>query len=759
MKVKLISFTLAHPRKTVFTLLFITAIIASGLRWVIIDDDMMKIIPDNLQSKKVWDEVSDEFGNVDLMVIAFGRRGESVINSESLAALWDLTSALDEIPEIDEVISLSNTIRIDSDDGFMEITDLQNNRTVNQSDIDEINSYIQKNPAVSERLLTSSTEFTSVIIKPQSNINYADMVNSIMPISKQILTDWEVHYSGIPYTTGLVPELIQKDVSSLMKFGMIIMVIILLANLRNITAVFFVLSVIFLSLVGMMGFMGWVVHYTGSPKFFFTLLNSSMPIVLLTIANSDGVHILTKFFRELRKHRDSRKAVYSAMDALLLPIFLTSLTTVAAFFTLIWTPLKPLTGYGLSIGFGIIWAWILSSTFLPALISLKKWDIHSKAIVSKSFLEKLIHWFGNHILKHPKFILGCGLLILFLGGWGISLLKVDVNYKNFFKPGTEIRDSMDFIDDEMSGSLNMVIRVEDEIKQPEVLLEMEKLQSFVESDSNITTSISIADVIKQMHRVVMDDDPKFETIPATREEVNNLFTMYSMSGDPDDFNSLVDYEFNVGIISAMMKSVSTDQIYDFVLRTEKYIAENVSDKIKPTITGMLVVFRDLVILIIKSSIINITTAILIIFIISWLFYKSPIWAGLSIIPLTFAVILNFGFMGIFGIELSHITAILSSIIIGVGVDFAIHYIAQFRKYSRNELGLNQISKEVLEDVGYPIILDAGSNMAFGALLISSFVPVQYIGGLMVFAMLSTSIGTLTLLAALTEINKKYLYTR
>ena len=65
----------------------------------------------------------------------------------------------------------------------------------------------------------------------------------------------------------------------------------------------------------------------------------------------------------------------------------------------------------------------------------------------------------------------------------------------------------------------------------------------------------------------------------------------------------------------------------------------------------------------------------------------------------------------------------------------------------------------MDDVGYPIILDAGSNMGFGALLFSAFLPIQYIGGLMVFAMLSTSLGTLTILSALTELLKKRLIER
>jgi predicted RND superfamily exporter protein len=64
-----------------------------------------------------------------------------------------------------------------------------------------------------------------------------------------------------------------------------------------------------------------------------------------------------------------------------------------------------------------------------------------------------------------------------------------------------------------------------------------------------------------------------------------------------------------------------------------------------------------------------------------------------------------------------------------------------------------VSKEVIDDVGYPIVLDAASNMGFGALVFSTFVPIQYIGGLMVFAMLSTSLGTLTILSAVTELMK------
>ena len=91
-------------------------------------------------------------------------------------------------------------------------------------------------------------------------------------------------------------------------------------------------------------------------------------------------------------------------------------------------------------------------------------------------------------------------------------------------------------------------------------------------------------------------------------------------------------------------------------------------------------------------------------------------------------------MGILKIDLNHVTALLSSVIIGVGVDFAIHYISQYRRLARAKVPIETRSNRVIDEVGYPIILDALSNMAFGALLFSEFIPLQHMGGLMVFGM-------------------------
>ena len=299
--------------------------------------------------------------------------------------------------------------------------------------------------------------------------------------------------------------------------------------------------------------------------------------------------------------------------------------------------------------------------------------------------------------------------------------------------------------------MDVRIRVEAPIKDPNTLNEIQEMQKLLNSNPKVTTSYSIVDVVKQMHRIFMDDNPEFEIVPKDEKKVSNLLMMYSISGDQDDLNTIVDYNYKVGLITALSRVMSTEEIIQFVKKIEDQVY-NFKHISNASITGMAIVIRDLIYLVIESSIISIFSSIILICLITSIFFKNFSWGFLSIVPLVAAVLINFGFMGIAGIHLSHVTALLSSVIIGVGVDFSIHYIYQYRRLIKDKFR-NGISNKVINEVGYPIVLDAASNMSFGALLFSTFIPVQYVGGLMVFAMFSTAFGTLTLLAASVELLK------
>ena len=756
MKKALINIVINYPYKLMGVILSSTIVLVSGI-WIgfVVEDDFLKIFPKDMESWKTWEGVQEDFGYTEYIFIAFGNKGEDIYSLDAFNKIKILTEKLESDDRyINEVVSVRTLFRID--DGNIENLvpdELTNNK------LDSIRDYLDDNPKLKSRVISDSDDYTCLIIRPNTHynneqINAVDLVASIKNIVGKELAGYETHYAGQPYIVGIVPNLIVDDASTLMIVGLLIMLILLIVNIRDIRSVALILITIILSVLSMNGFMGWLYYLTESNIFNFTLLHTSMPIILLTIANSDGVHIVTRFFREVRRTKNIRKAIESTLDRLSLPIFLTSLTTAIAFLTMLSSPIPHMAGYGITIAFGVVWAWILSVTFIPSALRTISWDLSAKSFIKASFLERCIESMSKQIINRPKKVLFIGIAILCFGLTGLRMIIVEVNIINFFKSDSPIAISTEFVDENLTGSMSLVIRLDADYTDPKTLNYIDSLQTFIESIPSVKLSLSLADLIKQKNK----SDFGTNTVPESSDVIAAYASEFEISGG-DDINSLVDtYDFRTGVINAMIKSVSTSEVINITDKIERYIHANPPpSKNSIQITGLLKFLNDFVNLVIESSIMSILLSVLIIWLISFIFFKRMSFAFISIIPLSFAIILNFGLMGLFGIELSHMTALLTSVIIGVGVDFAIHYINDAKKNIESGTDIDSLTRKTSNDVGYPIILDVVSNMGFAALLLSDFIPLNYIGGLMVFAMLSTSVGTLTILASTIQINRRRLF--
>ena len=770
--------SLNNSARTLFISVLLTLFVFWGIKTFRLDDDLVKTFPQDLPSKIIWDSIVDEFGQTEFVFVSFGRLNHNILNDKyALKQNQIFTDAvLEDIKGVDKVISLSTYNKFDGDSDYLDIGLLQSENFLtdfeNDSIIDtilkDIKYYFDKNPEQKQRLVSTNNDYLNIAIRPvDKSKGYTDIVLQVKNLANKHLSDYEIHYAGQPYLAGETPALIKKDVTILMSIGVVIMFIILFLNFRSIYAVFSILLTIICSFLVMLGFMGWMRYLTGSNFFDFTMMNTSMPIILLTIANSDGVHIVSKFFKEFRRSKNQEKALTTTMDSLTQPIFLTSITTSAAFLTLLSSPLDYMIGYAFGIAFGVMWAFFLSCTMLPSLISLKKWSLKSNAISKESLIEKLTNKIGEIVHTQPKKALFGSLLIVIISAIGIWLINVEVNVIKFYKKGNPIRESTIFIDDNFTGTMNLSIKLESDITDDEGIpnynnyLKVYQLQEFLESNDQISMTFSFADVLGQSYKAYTNSDSEF--IPSA-DELEGTYTMLSISDKSeieDDLNSLLGenydedfYDLDKLLITAMIKTISTEEIQKLISQTEDYISNNFNqDSSNLYISGLSVFIKDFVNIIVQSSMTSIFLSLVLILFITGLFFKSLKWGILSIIPLGSAIILNFGLMGIFGIDLNHMTALLSSVIIGVGVDFSIHYISEYRRNIINDLDQNKINLRTSKDVGYPILLDVFSNMGFIALLFSILIPMNHMGGLMVFAMISTSFGTLTILASLINILK------
>jgi len=752
MKQQFIRWTLERPRLSIGLAVVLSLVLASGVCFLHIEDDIMKMLPEDIPSRIVWNDIEEQFGSTEPLLVSVGREGHSIFTAEGMAAVWDLTRTLEDHPAVDEVRSLASMNRIDSDEGFMEVGDLMPYRDLTQEEIADIRDYLARNTDIGGMLVSQDEFFAMLAVVPALDASDKELVQAVAEVSSDGPQGGNGHIGGLPFVRGTLVNLVLWEIITLMCIALPVLALILLINLRSPLGLRMVLPVIGLSVGTMVGFFGWMHKLTGSDLFNFTMINGSMPVILLTIATADSVHIMTRFFREVRQRRDVKASVAATMDVLMLPIFLTSVTTMAGFISLVSAPLRAMIGYGITVSFGIAWAWYLSVTFLPSLMSISKWNLEGRALRSAGTFERIIHRIGQYVLRKPRTVLATGGLIVLVACIGIFMVRVEVNVINFFRPTAPIRQSMEFLDSHFYGTLNLAFKVEGDLKEPEVLQGMQRIQRQLEREPNIGNTVSLANIIAKLHRVVMDDSAKYEVIPESREKVANLLTIYGMTGDPDDFSSLVDYDYRTGLITATVKMSATEELVAMVDRTEEFVAGHKTPNLDIQLSGFPVFMRDFMHVLIVSSLRSIGLSLILVVILAGIFFKSLRWGLLAVIPLASAIALNFGLMGWVGIELSHVTALFTAIIIGVGVDFAVHFIARYKNFLRSGISRDEVSQMTIDDVGYPILLNvAAVSVGFTALLFSEFIPMSYMGGLVIISMVSCAVGTLTLLATIVHL--------
>ena len=201
---------------------------ASGIQFLIMDDDMMKMLPEHLDSRRTWDAVQNEFGSTEIIFIAFGNKGESVYKLRPLSDLWTLSNELKNLSSVMEVSNITTSTRIDQVDGFMQIEELQKIQNLNSQEIKSIQLYLKKNDNIKKQFVSHSDEYLLTTIKPYDGVGLDQFRNDVVAVGDSLLSDYDVHYGGTAYVTGSIPQMIRDDVQLLVKAGLVIMIAVLL---------------------------------------------------------------------------------------------------------------------------------------------------------------------------------------------------------------------------------------------------------------------------------------------------------------------------------------------------------------------------------------------------------------------------------------------------------------------------------------------------------------------------------------------------
>jgi predicted RND superfamily exporter protein len=369
-------------------------------------------------------------------------------------------------------------------------------------------------------------------------------------------------------------------------------------------------------------------------------------------------------------------------------------------------------------------------------------------------LERFLGRMASGVVRFPKTVVAVTVAIVLVVVSGLPYLTIDTNPVNYYDAGAPVRRTAATIDEHFGGSTEVLVLVEGDVKDPAVLARVDALEQQIATFEHVGSVTSVAGLLRQI-RTAMDEPgaPARPALPDRREAIAQDIATLEM-GNADAVASVVDFGYTHALLTARIDSLSTGDVAEVVER----IRALTSGDEGVVVGGFGVIFSDLVSAIVRGQNSSLLLSLATVFVMCIVSFRSVEAGTYSMVPLLVGIPVLYGLMGWIGIELNVVTAMLSSILVGIGVDYTIHFLWRVRAARAEGLDTNAAVHHSLVTAGRAILFNALSTSAgFGVLLLSSFLPVRFFGFLVLTSLGACCAAALLLLPALCVwLNPKFL---
>jgi predicted RND superfamily exporter protein len=478
-----------------------------------------------------------------------------------------------------------------------------------------------------------------------------------------------------------------------------------------------------------------------------------VPPLLLAIGCADGIHVLERYFdlaAEVGADADRDAVVIRTMTELWRPIVLTSVTTAIGFGSLMLGSMTVYRVFGFTTAFGILVAMVVSLTLLPAVLALLPLPVTDRGASESGRLAGRLRQGAEWIEGHRKLTLGSSLAVLAACAFGTQYLVVDYSWVESLAPGSDVLHADRVLRERHGGTMpmNIIVRASeaDGMKDPELLLAIDNVLVGMAEDPLVGDTRSIAEYIARMNQAMNEDRDDMLRIPETREMVAQYLLVYAMSGDPGEFDEVVDYDYSAANASILLRTDRLSVIGQMVDRAEALLDVHVRPLgATATITGAAKIQHTVLDMILVSQIYSLATATVLVFLFMSILFRSLVDAAICMIPSLVTGVVNFGAMGALGLPLGPDKAMISAIALGIGIDYSIHLMARFHRVRQEGPTVYAAIVDATQTTGRAVVFNAAvvvagflvlgmsespSNASFG-LLIASNMAVACVSALVI----------------------------
>jgi uncharacterized protein len=709
----------------------ITAVAVSQARnlRVIIDPNTM--LPQSHPYVSTTLKVEEVFGSKYIVVIGITPKSGDIYQAEVLSKVQRITNALLQTPGVIKENMLSLAARrakdIEGTAEGMVVKPLMGKVPQTAEQLSQLKQALHRNTAYMNSIVSQDERTATIIAEfrdvPGGFRSMMDATNLI--VDKERNESVDVAIGGMPNFLSRI-EVYSERMAFLLPLAILLVGLILFEAFRTFQGMILPLITAILAVAWGVGMMGAV----GVPMDAF---NATTPILILAVSAGHAVQLLKRYYEEYYRilaggvtpFEANRLAVIESVAKSGPVMIVAGVVAALGFFSLIVFEITTVRTFGIFTGVGIVAALILEMTFIPALRSLFKapGDAERKLEQRVRVWDRLSHAIADATLLHRgKVYLGV-LVLAIVGLLGMSQVETNNSTKSYFSASLPFQKEDQFLNEHVGGTNTLSLLIEgksiDAIKEPKVLQAMDEIQQFLNEQQYVGKTVSLADFIKRMNQAMHSDDAAYFKIPDDANLISQYLLLYSLSGEPGDFDSYVDNDYRQANMTVFMKTDSSAYLEELLPKLQAFAAERLGDRATLNIGGSVPQGAALNEAMVQGKILNIVQIGAVVFIISSLVFRSLLAGLMVLVPLLMAVIANFGVMGYTGMYLNIANSLSSAMAVGIGADYAIYLIFRLREEISRGLSESEAVRLVLGTAGKACLFVAiAISVGYGVLLFS-----------------------------------------
>ncbi|MBL1213292.1 MAG: MMPL family transporter [Ignavibacteriae bacterium] len=711
------------------------------------ETDLDEYMPNDHPAFIFSDQAEEIFDIKDGILIAVENKG-GIYNSRTLQKIKDLTKDLERMKEInkDEVTSLYSAENIIGTEEGLDVKDFYRSVPTSETALQNLRDDVRNNDMVYKRIVSENEEIALIIAEIGDDVFSIEFYHRILDLAKSYEGPEKLYVAGVPIVEGTLAYLGPKDMQIMVPIVILVIIFVLYFVLRSIRNTIFALFVVLLSTIWAFGLMAMF----GIPIY---SVSTMIPVMLIAIGVADSIHLYNHLDLFLFENPDASKtdAVKDMLKIMWKPVAMTSITTAVGFVSLLTSEVYPIKYFGIFTAFGVMMAMVFSLVIIPAAIfvfGLPKRKAHDN--MSKEDTGKSAYRFADWTVKFKGLVISITGVIVIGSIIGISEVWINSSFLEKFEKNSEIVLTDAYINQHFGGTntINVILDSpnKDVFKEPEVQRIIDKMQNDVESIDVVGNSFSLADYLRRMNKVMHADDPAYDIIPDSKNLIAQYLLLYEMSGDPDNLWKVVDYDYKQANVNVQLRSDNSKEVDRAIEILEKYRDEFSEVGVNLNYAGSAykaIVFNDLIL---EGQILSLLLSVLIIIVLLSIMFKKISIGFIGSIPIIITALISFGLMGLLDIPLNTTTALISSIAVGIGIDYAVHFIESYKIHALESRDKAITIRETMHHTGRAILFNAFVVIAgFLVLLFSVFPPNRSLGALVSLNMFTSFLGTVTIM--------------